>query len=108
MVVPSKEMTNMTEKPSNGSQIVESWSKLVDNTMAGYPFTPVVQALTQAQHRPKEDPRVTLIDRLWDAHPYSPYSNVVPIDFGEILTVFQRVWLSKRWRVSASALLEHS
>jgi len=56
MVGPSKEMTNMTEKPSNGSQIVESWSKLVDNTMAGYPVEPIVEALAHAQHRPKEDP----------------------------------------------------
>jgi poly[(R)-3-hydroxyalkanoate] polymerase subunit PhaC len=111
VVVPSKEMTNMTEKPSNGSQIVESWSKLVDDTMAGYPVEPIVEALAQAQHRPKEDPWVTLIDRLWDAH---PLSNVVPIDFGEMLSVFQRVWLDvlsnpmRLWELSSDFVQQYT
>ena len=78
----------MKESSSNESKRVDSWAKLVDNTMAGYPFAPIVQAMAQQERR--EDPWVTLIDRLWDAN---PLSNVVPIDFGEILEVFQQVWL---------------
>ena len=80
----------MKERPSNGSNIVESWLALADATMAGYPVAPVAEALTKAQHRPKEDPWVTFIDRLWDTH---PLSTMMPIDFGEILSVFQQVWL---------------
>jgi len=80
----------MKERSSNGSKTVDSWAELVDNTMAGYPFAPIVQAMAKAQQERQEDPWITLIDRLWDAN---PLSNVVPIDFGEILEVFQRVWL---------------
>jgi len=88
VVVPSKEMTNMKEQASNGSKVVESWIELADNTTAGYPAEPIVEGLAEAQQSRKDDPWVTLIDRLWDAN---PLSNVVPIDFGEILSVFQRV-----------------
>ena len=81
----------MKEEASNGAQIVESWAELANNTMAGYPAEPIVEALAQAQHgRKEEDPWVTLIDRLWDAN---PASDVVPIDLGEIVSIFQRVWL---------------
>ena len=81
----------MKEQATNGAQIVESWAELADNTTAGYPAEPIVEALAQAQHgRKEEDPWVTLIDRLWDAN---PASDVVPIDLGEIVSIFQRVWL---------------
>src|SRR5438034_9967319 len=80
----------MNEKASNGAQIVESWVDLADTTTAGYPTGPIVEALAQAQHGPKEDPWVTLIDRLWDA---SPGSEVVPIAVGAIVSICQRVWL---------------
>ena len=80
----------MNEKASNEAQIVESWIDLANTTMAGYPAEPIVEALAQAQHKRKEDPWVTLIDRLWDIN---PVSEVVPIDFGEIVSIFQRVWL---------------
>jgi len=83
-------MTNMKEQASNGSKVLESWIELADNTTAGYPAEPIVEGLAEAQQSRKDDPWVTLIDRLWDAN---PLSNVVPIDFGEILSVFQRVWL---------------
>jgi polyhydroxyalkanoate synthase subunit PhaC len=83
-------MTNVKEKASNGSKVVESWIELADNTTAGYPAAPIVEGLAEAQHRRKEDPWVTLIDRLWEAN---PLRTVVPIDFGEILSIFQRVWL---------------
>ena len=80
----------MKETPSNGSNIVESWLALADSTMAGYPVAPVAQAFTRAQQSRKEDPWVTLIDRLWDVN---PVSTLMPVDFGEILSVFQQVWL---------------
>ena len=80
----------MKEVASDGSKVVESWIELADETTAGYPAEPIVEGIAEAQHRRKEDPWVTLIDQLWEAN---PYSNVVPIDFGEILSIFQRVWL---------------
>ena len=80
----------MNEKASNEAQIVESWIDLANTTMAGYPAEPIVEALAQAQHGRKEDPWVTLIDRLWDVN---PVSEVVPIDLGEIVSIFQHVWL---------------
>jgi poly[(R)-3-hydroxyalkanoate] polymerase subunit PhaC len=80
----------MKERPSNGASLVEAWTQLADTTMAGYPAAPIVEALSKAQQGRQEDPWIAFIDRLWDAN---PYATVVPIDFGEILSVFQRVWL---------------
>ena len=62
----------------------------LDETAAGYPADTFIEGIAQAQHKRKEDPWITLIDRLWDA---MPASQVVPIDLGEIVEVFQRVWL---------------
>src|SRR6266487_1489299 len=101
----------MNEKASNGAQIVESWVDLADTTTAGYPTGPIVEALAQAQHGPKEDPWVTLIDRLWDAN---PVSEVVPIDLGEIVSIFQRVWLdalrnpTRLWGLCSNFALQYS
>jgi poly[(R)-3-hydroxyalkanoate] polymerase subunit PhaC len=83
-------MTIMQQKSSNGAKIVDSWAEVVDNTAAGYPADTFIEGLAEAQHRRREDPWVTLIDRLWDAN---PLSEVVPIDLGEILEIFQGVWL---------------
>ncbi len=80
----------MKEKTSNGAKVVDSWAELVDETAAGYAADTFIEGIAQAQHKRKEDPWVTLIDQLWDA---TPASQVVPIDLGEILEVFQRVWL---------------
>ncbi len=85
-----KEKATGKEKASNGVQIVDSWAELADETVAGFDAEPIVEGLAEAQHQRKEDPWVTLIDRLWDANPASEY---VPLDIGEILTIFQRVWL---------------
>jgi len=63
---------------------------LADNTMAGYPSASIAQALTKAQQSRKEDPWITLIDRLWEVN---PLNTLMPIDFGEIQVVFQKVWL---------------
>ena len=101
----------MNEKASNGAQIVESWIDLANITMAGYPTGPIVEALAQAQHGRKEDPWVTLIDRLWDAN---PVSEVVPIDLGEIVSIFQRVWLdalrnpTRLWGLYSNFALQYS
>ena len=65
----------------------ESWSKLIEETMSGYPFT---QAFTSAARDDKEDPWFALIDRLWDA---SPTNSLMPMDPGEILDTFEKVWL---------------
>jgi polyhydroxyalkanoate synthase len=83
-------MTNMKEKSPNGTKIVDSWAEVVDNTTAGYDAETLLEGLAEAQHRRREDPWVTFIDRLWDAN---PLSEVVPIDLGEILEVFQGVGL---------------
>jgi len=70
---------------------MEAWMALADTTMAGYPSAPITQAaLTKAQQSHKEESWTTFIDRLWQA---TPASTLIPIDFGEILTVFQKVWL---------------
>jgi len=101
----------MQEKVSDGSKIVESWIKLADETTAGYPAEPIVEGLAEAQHSRKEDPWVALIDRLWDAN---PYSNVVPIDFGEILSIFQHVWLdalrnpTRRWGLYSNFMQQYT
>jgi len=80
----------MKEKPVNETKIVDSLAEVVDNTAAGYDAEVLLEGLAEAQHRRREDPWVTFIDRLWDAN---PLSEVVPIDLGEILEVFQGVWL---------------
>ncbi len=80
----------MAEKSSTNAKeqsLTDSWSELVDNTMAGYPAT---QALAMAAKNGKEDPWTTLIERLWEAN---PYSNLLPIDLGEVLSTFQQIWL---------------
>ncbi len=86
----NKGRSSNKEQASNGAQVVDSWVELADETMAGFDAEAIVEGLAKAQHQRKEDPWVTLIDRLWDANPASGY---VPLDVGEILTVFQRVWL---------------
>ncbi len=101
----------MQETVSDGSKIVESLIELADNTTAGYPVEPIVEGLAEAQHSRKEDPWVALIDRLWDAN---PYSNVVPIDFGEILSIFQHVWLdalrnpTRRWGLYSNFVQQYT
>ena len=80
----------MNEKATDGAQIVESLVELADDTTAGYDAEPLLEGLAEAQHARKEDPWVTLIDQLWDAN---PASDVVPIDLGEIVSIYQRVWL---------------
>ncbi len=69
------------------SSPLDSWSKLVDSTLGGYPAT---QVIARAAQNGKEDPWITFIDQMWEA---SPYSNMLPIDPGDTLSIFQKIWL---------------
>jgi len=77
----------MKEVPANEERPLESWVELIEKTMSGYPVT---QAVTGAAKDGKEDPWYALIDRLWEAN---PSSNLMPLDLGEILDTFQKVWI---------------
>ena len=77
----------MKEVPAKEERPFESWSELIEKTMSGYP---VMQAFTSAVQGGKEDPWNALIDRLWEAN---PSSNMMPMDPGEMLDTFQKVWL---------------
>jgi len=77
----------MKEVPANEERPLESWVELIEKTMSGYPVT---QAVTGAAKDGKEDPWYALIDRLWEA---TPSSNLMPLDLGEILDTFQKVWI---------------
>jgi len=79
----------MKERSSDEANVMEAWNGLASNTMAGYPATAIIEALTQAQQPSPQDPWVSLIDPLWNAN---PLSNMVPIDPGEMLSVFQQIW----------------
>ncbi len=77
----------MKEVPANKERPLESWVELIEKTMSGYPAT---KAFTGAAKDGKEDPWYALIDRLWEAN---PSSNLMPLDLGEILDTFQKVWI---------------
>jgi poly[(R)-3-hydroxyalkanoate] polymerase subunit PhaC len=66
---------------------MDTWNKLVDNTLAGYPAT---QVIAQAARDGKEDAWVSFVDSTWEAN---PLSQVVPIDPGANLKMFQAIWL---------------
>ena len=77
----------MKEVPAKEPGPFESWSALIEKTMNGNPFT---QAITSPVKDDREDPWTALIDQLWEAN---PYDKVLPIDLGEILSIFQKIWL---------------
>jgi len=77
----------MPEFLSEESNPLDTWSKLVDNALGGYPAT---QVIAKAVQNGEEGPWITLIDQLWEA---SPYSNLLPIDPGNTLSIFQKIWL---------------
>lgn len=66
---------------------METWSKLVDHTLGGYPASQVV---AKAAQDGQEDAWVSFIDRVWEAN---PLSTMVPVDPGDTLRMFQAVWL---------------
>jgi polyhydroxyalkanoate synthase subunit PhaC len=85
-----KEVAEMTEVPSKGPGVVDTWIKLVDSTLAGYKAIPSALTPTSTTQSDGKDPWITLIDQLWQTN---PYSDMLPIDYGEILRVFQQIWL---------------
>ena len=76
----------MPELPE-GSNPLDTWNKLVNDTLGGYPATQVIARMAQ---NGKEDPWITFIDRIWEA---SPYRDKLPIDPGDTLSIFQKIWL---------------
>jgi polyhydroxyalkanoate synthase len=56
---------------------VQVWARLVQDTLGGGPAAPGA------------DPWLELIDRLWAAN---PFSQLIPIDPGEVSRAFQQVW----------------
>ncbi len=83
----NKEFTDMADLSPKESNPLDTWGKLVEHTLGGYPAT---QLMVKGAQNGKEDPWVTFIDQIWEAN---PYSNMLPIDPGQILSVFQRIWL---------------
>jgi len=73
----------MKEVPVDVESPFESWTKLIEKTMSGYPLT---QAITSATQNGREDPWTTVINRLWEVNP-------LPIDPGELFATLQQVWL---------------
>jgi polyhydroxyalkanoate synthase subunit PhaC len=68
---------------------LENWTKLVDNALGGYPATQVIARAAQ-DGKDREEPWVAFMDRLWEAN---PYSTTLPIDPGDTLSIFQKIWL---------------
>jgi len=77
----------MAESPTFDVNPMETWNKLVDNTLGGYPAS---QAVAKAAQNGKEDAWVSFIDRMWEAN---PLSTVVPIDPGDTVRMYQAIWL---------------
>src|SRR5947209_15372313 len=77
----------MAESSSLDFNPMETWSKLVDSTLGGYPASQVV---AQAAQNGKEDAWISFVDRLWEAN---PVSKVVSVDPGDTLEIFQKIWL---------------
>jgi polyhydroxyalkanoate synthase len=77
----------MVEPPTFDVNPMETWSRLVDNTLAGYPASQVVAKAAQNGH---QDAWVSFIDRVWEAN---PLSTMVPIDPGDTLRMYQAIWL---------------
>ncbi|MGZ3647027.1 MAG: PHA/PHB synthase family protein [Ktedonobacteraceae bacterium] len=77
----------MKEAQAKEERPFESWRELIEKSMSGYTVT---QAFPGAARDGKEDPWFALIDRLWDA---SPSNSLMPLDPGEILDTFWKVWL---------------
>ena len=67
----------MKEVPAKEPSPGQSWSGLIEKTMSVNPVTHVIASAAQGG---REDPWVALINRLWEAN---PYSNVLPIDLDE-------------------------
>ncbi len=77
----------MQDTSSSEQTPIEDWMKLMENTMKRNP-----DAQTAYEHEwvDKDDPWITLIDRLWQAN---PYSKLLPMNPVETVHAFQHIWL---------------
>jgi polyhydroxyalkanoate synthase subunit PhaC len=66
---------------------METWKKLIDNSLGGYPAS---QAVVKAAQNGKPDAWVSFINRAWEAN---LLSTVVPLDPGDTLRMYQAIWL---------------
>src|SRR6266550_4914880 len=80
----------MTDTSQTGQSPIETWSKLIESTMQVLPVKQPEIGYGQREEETKKDPWLTLIDRLWQAN---PYSKLLPIDPAEITRAFQQIWL---------------
>jgi polyhydroxyalkanoate synthase subunit PhaC len=80
----------MTTTPSSEQSPLDAWSKLIESTMKASPAAPL-HAETAQERSTEEDPWAVMIDELWRAN---PYSNLLPIDPGEITRAFEQIWLA--------------
>jgi polyhydroxyalkanoate synthase len=82
-----KEATIMKAVLTRESHVNESEVEPVLN-QAGSSVTPMTS--DKAVQKRKEDPWITLLERLWEAIPYSDW---VPVDVGEVLNDSRLLWL---------------
>src|SRR5690242_3504683 len=74
---------------------VEAWSAFLRECMRGQPATGEAGPwggpwpAPNAQPGEKQDPWADLIDRLWEAN---PFSKLVPVDPGEVMRAFTQIW----------------
>jgi len=77
----------MRDNTSSEQTPIEDWMKLLESTMKGNPHT---QSNHKHESVDKDDPWITLIDRLWQVN---PYSKLLPVNPVETIHAFQHVWL---------------
>src|SRR5216684_197407 len=77
----------MRDNTSSDQTPIEDWMKLLESTMRGNPNT---QSNHKHESVDKDDPWITLIDRLWQVN---PYSKLLPVNPVETIHAFQHVWL---------------
>jgi polyhydroxyalkanoate synthase len=77
----------MADLLSNEQNPIEAWGKLIESTMKGNPAMPTTVAHGQGGEK---DPWLTLINQLWQTH---PYSKLVPLDPAEMTRALQQIWL---------------
>ena len=80
----------MADTSPIGQSPIETWSKLIESTMQDYTARPAETGRQQPEEETEKDPWLVLIDRLWQAN---PYSKLLPIDPAEITRAFQQIWL---------------
>jgi polyhydroxyalkanoate synthase len=77
----------MAEQSTSEPNPFETWRKLLESTLNGYPGG---SAVGKTVGDDDQDPWITLIDRLWQAN---AFHSLVPIDPAEITRAFQQIWV---------------